>query len=416
MTRCLRWLGFGAFYWLLIEAGAQFVLSRQLGGVPLDKRIEAAQEQTARDLPLRESQSRIVAGEAVHPYLGYLPRKHPKLPPNLEVLSGQGFYAPDSAIFSSDENDLVVAITGGSLAAQFTTWGGIEELGPLLEKIPRYAGRNVRFVCLAFGGMKQPQQVMGLTWVHSLGGRIDVLINIDGYNEVALHERENQKHGVSLLYPRAWFPRIQAISIAPLMGELQYRRRLRAEKLQDYVSSPVTWSPLRSLLWLRGDIRRKGENDLLETAVRDAVGKKHRDVVLQGPPVPEGSKAPRLEGLAQVWLRGSLNLGRISNEYGIDYYHFLQPNQYLEGTKPMGEEEQAIALANRKIWHEPVQQGYSKLLERADELIESGLRFHDLSKVFQGVEEPVYKDACCHVNELGNLYIAREIAASIESW
>lgn len=414
--RCAKWLGFGAFYLLLIEAGAHVVLTRQLADVPLDKRIESAQEQTARNLPLRESKSPIIANEGIHPYLGYMPRRYPRLGPNLEVMFDEGFYAPDSAIFSKDENDLVVAIAGGSLAGQFTKSGGIDELGPLLAKMPKYAGRKVRFVSLALGGCKQPQQLMSLSWVLSLGGRLDVLINIDGYNEVALHERENQVHEVSLLYPRAWYPRIQAISIAPLMGELQYRRRLRAEALEDFESSPVAWSRLRSLLWLRGDIRMKTENDVLELAVRNAVQKKERDIVLQGPPAPPGGVASRLEGLAEVWLQGSLNLGRISGAYGIDYYHFLQPNQYLEDSKPMGPEEKAIALANGKIWRKPVQQGFSRLLKRSAELVESGLRFHDLRDVFQGVEEPVYKDACCHVNELGNLYIAREIAASIESW
>ena len=43
--------------------------------------------------------------------------------------------------------------------------------------------------------------------------------------------------------------------------------------------------------------------------------------------------------------------------------------------------------------------GYPLLQRRGSELREAGVRFHDLTMMFKDVEEPVYSDSCCHLNE-----------------
>ena len=49
---------------------------------------------------------------------------------------------------------------------------------------------------MAHGGWKQPQQLLALSWILALGGELDVLINVDGFNEVALDGVENAERGV----------------------------------------------------------------------------------------------------------------------------------------------------------------------------------------------------------------------------
>ena len=39
---------------------------------------------------------------------------------------------------------------------------------------------------LAYGGVKQPQQVMQIANTLSLGGEYDIIVNLDGYNELVL--------------------------------------------------------------------------------------------------------------------------------------------------------------------------------------------------------------------------------------
>jgi hypothetical protein len=41
------------------------------------------------------------------------------------------------------------------------------------------------------------------------------------------------------------------------------------------------------------------------------------------------------------------------------------------------------------------------------------VRFHDLSRVFAEVEEPLYVDDCCHFNRQGNRLLADAVVAAI---
>jgi hypothetical protein len=43
-----------------------------------------------------------------------------------------------------------------------------------------------------------------------------------------------------------------------------------------------------------------------------------------------------------------------------------------------------------------------------------GLPVYDLTGVFRNTVRTVYRDACCHINELGNRIMAKEILATIE--
>jgi hypothetical protein len=86
--------------------------------------------------------------------------------------------------FFDDSDAFVVAITGGSVAQNL--WkSSAEELAALMRSLPEVEGRPVRVICLAIFGYKQPQQLAGLSYFLAIGGRIDVLVNIDGFNEIA---------------------------------------------------------------------------------------------------------------------------------------------------------------------------------------------------------------------------------------
>src|SRR5205807_2871539 len=111
-------------------------------------------------------------------------------------------------IHARSKDKLIVAIVGGSLACYFRQYG-VERLEDLLKKDPRLAGKRFLFVNLALGGYKQPQQLMTLNYLLALGAQFDILINIDGFNEVALYEFESAGAHVFPAFPRAWASRIE---------------------------------------------------------------------------------------------------------------------------------------------------------------------------------------------------------------
>jgi hypothetical protein len=57
------------------------------------------------------------------------------------------------------------------------------------------------------------------------------------------------------------------------------------------------------------------------------------------------------------------------------------------------------------------------LQEFEEELRDEGVRFHDLTPLFQGETQDLYVDWCCHLNRAGYELVARRIAEEIlASW
>ena len=98
---------------------------------------------------------------------------------------------------------------------------------------------------------------------------------------------------------------------------------------------------------------------------------------------------------------------------GIRYFHFLQPNQYLKDSKPMGQEEKTIAVTEKHPYRAAVEKGYPLLMEKGKLLRSKGVRFHDLTRVFKNKPQPMYVDDCCHVSKEANEYLGVVIGRQI---
>ena len=53
----------------------------------------------------------------------------------------------------------------------------------------------------------------------------------------------------------------------------------------------------------------------------------------------------------RVWYRGSVLLAGLSRDAGAEYYHFLQPNQYVPDSKPLTDRGTGVAMIpNMRQW------------------------------------------------------------------
>ena len=110
----------------------------------------------------------------------------------------------------------------------------------------------------------------------------------------------------------------------------------------------------------------------------------------------------------EVWQNASLSLQHLAEGRGFPYLHFLQPNQYVEGSKPFTEREERV-FRRRDLLRELIPRWYPVLRERGAALRERGVRFHDLSGVYADVAGEIYTDDCCHVGREGNRIVAAAI-------
>ncbi|MEM6673936.1 MAG: hypothetical protein AAF726_13915 [Planctomycetota bacterium] len=401
-----------------LEAGACVVVDRLRPDGVLEAAVpEAAAGRTPEGTASVRSEPRLAKKHVVHPYLGFMAKKAPE-PRSAFVhrMDRADFYLPSSPAFSQDENDLIVGITGGSVSSLFAMGAGSETLREELAEMPRFAGRNIEFLVLGAGGVKQPQQLIALEWLLIQGGRVDVLINIDGFNEIALHEIDNEPHGVAPIYPRMWRLRVGRLDVAELFGEREYLEGMRRDLATGLAESPLKRLHLRQLLWIARDRALRYATLDVENRLRSEGIRRSEFFAGRGPRRPDSTIDSRREAMVELWKQGSLMIDERCEARQIEYYHFLQPNQHVVGSKPLTDEEKKSAIGGDDGYGAYVPAAYPLLRDAGVELYEAGVRFHDLTDVFADRTETLYIDTCCHVNELGNELLAHAIAEAIESW
>jgi hypothetical protein len=135
--------------------------------------------------------------------------------------------------------------------------------------------------------------------------------------------------------------------------------------------------------------------------------------VAKGPDRIYEDEAELLREAAALWRRSSLQMHRLGEANGFRYFHLLQPNQYVKGSKQMGAAERARALHDKHPYRPAVEMGYQYLIEEGAHLTELGVSFYDLSQIFADAREPIYVDACCHINRKGYRIIASYLVGVI---
>ncbi len=112
-------------------------------------------------------------------------------------------------------------------------------------------------------------------------------------------------------------------------------------------------------------------------------------------------------------MRCSLQIEILARANGILYYHFIQPSQYVPGSKVLTERERSGAFSETSQYHDSVINGYPYLRSRVPQLRSSGVRAFDLTDVFEDEAGGIYTDICCHMNPRGYRLIGSAIGAAI---
>jgi hypothetical protein len=345
--------------------------------------------------------------QVIHPYLGFGPNFTGQEFANYPMLGWE------EELLVRREGRLVVGLFGGSFAGEMGTLAG----DLLAAELAAATGKEVVLARFAYGGYKQPQHLLALTYLLSLGAEFDVIINLDGFNEVALAGPENLPKDVYPLYPRSWYFLAEPVNdtkTLELLGRLALVKEGRVQVAQIFQRSGLYASNLMLALWRVLDGRCAAQIVDLQLALQEAERAGRSDYGVTGPTVALGD-AELYALLAAAWARGSREMRLISEAHGMAYYHFLQPNQYVEGSKPMGAEELAAAFEADHPYREGVVQGYPRLWEAGSALAAEGENFHDLTWFFAANGEALYRDSCCHLTEAGyRLVVAEMVRLMIE--
>lgn len=344
--------------------------------------------------------------EVVHPYVGFVVD-----PTNHLGFNRYGFFQVDGPLLTRRSDRLIVGVTGGSVAQGLCELGGTVLKRELERAFP---GREIFLVCLAQQGFRQPQQVATWTFFRCLGAEFDVLVNLDGFNDIVLYSIETPGDRMWYVYPRNWDLRVietEDPTLNRLLWEAHSLRQSRQDWAQLFVLAQRLPLLAVHLVW---SVRDRQLSARLTEVMRDIVlhqDRKQQQYASAGPVERFPTDEARLTALAEWWANCSLRLAEMCQAAGTAYIHVLQPNQHYPG--PDTPDQPGSMFLSASKYSQAARQGYPYLLRAGATLTAQGIDFHDLTGLFSGSTDELYADDCCHFNARGNELLARALAERI---
>jgi len=166
--------------------------------------------------------------EVLHPYLGFVYDN------NRKDVSTHGFFDrrviknPNAPVTPKTGDNYIIGILGGSFAYGLSVSSSDGYIEQKLKEIPELYDKKIIIHTIAFGGWKQPQQLLALNYFITLGAHFDIIVNIDGFNEIVLPPAENVPKGVYPYYPRLhWFRtgKLKDETMLALMGTIALNKK-----------------------------------------------------------------------------------------------------------------------------------------------------------------------------------------------
>ncbi len=331
----------------------------------------------------------------VHPYFGFIYAPTSDRPDVDNAIYRDGFnFAPE---FTSrhpeytsyptprtNNNVLLVGVFGGSLANalafhdQRSGW-----LSDSLKKIPAYRDREPIVLNFAIPGHRQPQQNQVLAMMAALGQPLDIVINIDGFNEK------------NMFWPRD--------KLDPSFPPVSAWKTLR--DLLDHPESVEGTSDRVKRLYHQVAIEAAFPEECrfgLCYAAARLMQAYHRLMLHEPGPAPLShfawpsppNKDP-FDNAVDIWTAASLTMAHIAKAMGATYLHVLHPNQWYRKRDDFVPKDPQWASTREEL-----KIVYPRLIKAGNERLASHLNFLDATGIFDDRLD-VYEDDCCHLSGTG---------------
>src|SRR5712691_57714 len=312
--------------------------------------------------------------ESIHPYLGWVLthgiNQGSQFGDRHVPINHLGFEDDGRSIYKKTKDRVIVAVCGGSVAQQMSFLGE-RTIRETLQSSAEFRGKELQFVRLAMSGYKQPQHLMALNYLLSLGAEFDVVVNVDGYNEIALSIAENDNAGVFAAYPRAWHARLQDVvdkRVTSISFRLLKIRAARQEWANWILDSWFRQTWTANLVWAVRDRWLTSAKLDLAAELNAHTSRSGRAFERDGPRQLYQGPDEMFSHVVKLWSESSLMMAQICNARGIRYVHCLQPNQYHKGSKPLSEKERQDYFVESQGYGIAVERGYPLMVVEGQRL------------------------------------------------
>lgn len=318
------------------------------------------------------------------------------------TVNNYGFFSDRNYPVSVDPDDLVVGIFGGSVAF-YLAMDGRDWIIDALRSVPGIATRRIVILNFSNAGYKQPQQSLVLNYFVAAGQHFDVIINLDGLNEVYTGFLNSGESGSDSLMPPASL--ILALQNALASSEEAYQVAVAKHARLDFEwRMAATRFAFRHYLF-RHMRDRSAANELAELRQLGRTRQNRQYVITM--PSDRSSFGERIPAIVRAWMMGSLQMDSIAKRIGAHYLHILQPNQYFGPRGFLEGDSGQIPKTPSPFPPSIVAETYPEFVRGGQRLRERGVNFVDATAIFDAHREPIYYDNCCHFNLRGYEVLVR---------
>ncbi|SRR6476469_1009290 len=364
--------------------------------------------------------------ERFHPFFGFIQKPSADFRPGFKV-NNYGFISPyDYPLKKTNKNQFIIGVFGGSVASNYGIFEVQNKILPqYLKQIPGLKDKEFVILSFATGGYKQPQQLLILNYFLALGQELDMVVNIDGFNEVALSNLNN-KNQVDLAMPSIQhiLPltslannslSTKAMEATIRIQENKARINQGLERLQH--CSLAACDALTSVYVQ--NLVNNYKTDIIKFEKERTKQKKDDSgsviYINTNKSVLQDSVA--FQEMALNWAKSSIFMHKVLSASNVPYFHVLQPNQYYQTKRVFGEAEKQIAFNKDTPYAKAVQIGYPALFKKIPNLEKNKINIVNAVNVFDKTKDAVYVDSCCHYNQAGEVVFSNYVGRSIlESW
>lgn len=360
--------------------------------------------------------------ERFHPFLGFIQQPGPDFRPGFKN-NNYGFISPyDYPFKKTKPNQFIIGVFGGSVASNYGVFEVQNKILPqYLKQLPGLKDKEFVILSFATGGYKQPQQLLILNYFLALGQELDLVVNIDGFNEVALSNLNN-KNQVDLAMPSIQhiLPltslannslSTKAMKATIRIQENKARISQGLERLQN--CSLAACDALTSVYVQ--NLVNNYKTDVIKFEKERAKQKKDDSgsVIYINTNKSVLPDSVAFEQMAQNWVKSSIFMQKVLSASNVPYFHVLQPNQYYQTKRVFGEAEKQIAFNKDTPYAKAVQIGYPALFKKLPNLEKNNIKLVNAVNVFDKTKDAVYVDSCCHYNQAGEVVFSNYVGRSI---
>jgi len=360
--------------------------------------------------------------ERFHPFFGFIQKPGPDFRPGFKM-NNYGFLSPyDYPFKRTKPNQFIIGVFGGSVASNYSIFEVQNQILPkYLKQFPGLKDKEFIILSFATGGYKQPQQLLILNYFLALGQELDMVVNIDGFNEVALSNLNN-KNKIDLAMPS-----IQ--HILPLTSLAS--NSLSTKAMKATIAIKENKARINQGLKSLGQCKLAACDALTSVYIQNLVNNYRKDVIRFEKESKQTQKDEggtviyinlnnsvikddaAFEQMAQNWAKSSIFMNKVLSASNVPYFQVLQPNQYYQTKRVFGEAEKLIAFNKDSPYAKAVKLGYPALFKKFRNLEKNNIDILNGVNIFDDTEEIVYVDSCCHYNQRGEEIFSNYVGSSI---